>query len=376
MLIPTEGCELEPIRMLQRHGCTVTEMGTPIRQIKLGTYPAMELAEARAEFLSQKKLREQNKDPRQVAAEAKGDAERREFTLAVMVEQYLSGRVELDRKERGAAETRRLLGNDLGRLSGRRVEEVAPAEIHDHVRVIAQRTPVVALSFRAELARAWRYAANTGCTSMACPTNSDTGGRLRQGKRERHLSKDELQLLLPWMKSYSATVQDALMLTLCLGLRSGEVCKLRDDWLGEEGDGYWITIPASEMKRDHSDHRVPLEGAALGIVQRRSGGGFWFPSKEAPYIKQKVLGVEVYSHSGRSKNKVICPVGDWAPNDLRKTARTLLVVLGCPFEVTESILHHRLPGVGGLYSQHQYDAEKHEWLAKLGEIFTGFGGAV
>ena len=68
-------------------------------------------------------------------------------------------------------------------------------------------------------------------------------------------------------------------------------------------------------------------------------------------------------------NKAVCPVGDWAANDLRKTARTHLAALGCPFEVAESVLHHKLPGVGGLYNRHSYEAEKREWLTKLGELF-------
>ncbi len=353
--------------------------GAKLKQIKLGSYPGMGLAEARAEFLKQKKLREQNKDPRREAEERKRESERQGFTFAVMVERYLTERTEKDRKEKGAKEVRRLLENDLGSLASRFVVDVAPVEIHDHIRGIAERAPVIALNFRAELGRAWRYAANTGRVSIACPINSDTGGKLRQGKRERNLSIEELKLLLPWMGNYSNAVRDALMLTLYLGLRSGEVCKLRDEWLAKEADGYWLTIPAEEMKKHHSNHRVPLVGTALEIAQERSGEGYWFPSRASPYIRQKVLGVEIYAHSGRSKakiyvNKSICPVSKWAPNDLRKTARTQLAALGCPFEVAESVLHHRLPGVGGLYNQHDYDAEKREWLTKLGKLFNGLGG--
>ncbi|MCP4274778.1 MAG: integrase arm-type DNA-binding domain-containing protein [Gammaproteobacteria bacterium] len=350
--------------------------GNKLRQIRLGSYPGMDLAEAREAYIEQRRLREQSQDPRRVAAERKKEAERQEYTFAVMVEQYLTERVEKDRKAKGATETRRLLENDLGKLAKQLTEDVTPSEIHNHILGIADRAPIIALNFRAELARAWRYAANTGRTNCVCPINSDTGGKLQQGKRERHLSQAELRLLLPWMHNYSDTVCDALTLTLYMGLRSGEVCKLRDEWLAEEADGWWITIPASEMKRDHSNHRVPMAGTPLDIVQRRSGKGFWFPSRARPYIQQKVLGVEVYAHSGRSKAKVyqshiICPVTDWAPNDLRKTARTQLAAMGCPFEVAEAILHHRLPGVGGLYNQHQYDQEKRHWLTRLGELLDG-----
>lgn len=345
-----------------------------LKQIKLGIYPGMGLAEARETLLEQKKLRGQNLDPQRVAANRKREAEQVEFTFAVMVEKYLTERIEKDRKPKGAAETRRLLENDLGSLALRLVSDVRPAEIHDHILTIADRAPKIALYFRSELARAWRYAANTGRVSSACPINTDTGGRLSQGKRERHLTEIELRLLLPWMGNYSETVADALRLTLYLGLRSGEVCKLRDAWITEEADGWWITIPAAEMKKSHSDHRVPLSGTALEIALRRLGSGYWFPSRVHHHIQQKVLGVEIYSHSGNSKaksykNKAVCPVSDWAANDLRKTARTHLAAMGCPFEVAESVLHHKLPGVGGLYNRHSYEVEKREWLTKLGELF-------
>ena len=90
------------------------------------------------------------------------------------------------------------------------------------------------------------------------------------------------------------------------------------------------------------------------------------------------MGVEVYAHSGASsaktyKNNRICPVSDWAPNDLRKTARSHLAALGCPFEVAESVLHHAIPGVGGLYNRHKYETEKRVWLTKLGQYFDGLG---
>ncbi len=349
-------------------------VGDKLKQIKLGTYPGMELSEAREAFLAQRKLREQHEDPRQVAQQKIEETRQRArennkkiFTFSVMVEQYLTERVEKDRKPKGAKEVRRLLENDLGNLADLPIIQVEPEDLHNHIKTISKRAPDVARVFRAELSRAWRYAINTGRTQAACSINTDTGGKLTQGKRERHLKTDELKLLLSWLPNYSRTVEDILTLTLYLGLRSGEVCKLQDEWLKEESDGWWLTIPASEMKKNHSDHKVPLVGNALRIAQRRSGRGIWFPSRAGGPVKQKILGVEVYAHSGRSRAKIykryrVCPVLNWAPNDLRKTARSHLANLGCPFEVAESILHHMIPGVAGLYNQHKYGDEKREWL--------------
>ena len=356
------------------------------KQIKLGLYPGVELAEAREALIEQRKIRDQHQDPRLLVEQKKAvarkqlqAAEQSEYTFAKMVEQYLSERVEKDRKVKGATEARRLMERDLGTLANIPVADVEPGDLHDFIRAIANRAPDVASRFRAELNRAWRYAINTGRTKTGCLLNTDTGGKLVQGKRTRWLKEAELQSLIPWLPNYSRTVEEILKLTLYLGLRSGEVCKLRDDWLTEEFDGWWVTIPANEMKKSNNgDHRVPLSGTALAIVNRRKGHGAWFPSRSGGSVKQKILGVEVYAHSGASsaktyKNNRICPVSDWAPNDLRKTARSHLAALGCPFEVAESVLHHSIPGVGGLYNRHKYETEKRVWLTKLGQYFDGLG---
>jgi integrase len=356
--------------------------GDKLKQIKLGTWPGMELAEARAAFLIQRKLREGNRDPRSVAAAerakqcaAENESVKPVYTFGDMVEDYLTERVEKDRQPKGARETRRLLEGDLGKLKSASVSESNGPLLHNHILNIAQRAPDVARVFRQELRRAWQFAVNVGRTDKACLINTDMGGKLTQGKRERSLDAQEISQLLPWLGNYSDTVADVLALVLHLGLRSGEVCKLRDEWLHQREDGLWIVIPKAEMKRQHSDHWVPLDGRALEIANRRKGSGYWFPSRVGGCIAQKVLGVEVYAHSGRSKAKIysdkpVCPVKDWAPNDLRKTARSQLAALGCPFEVAESVLHHKLPGVGGLYNQHKYLDEKRDWLKRLSDHYS------
>jgi hypothetical protein len=63
-----------------------------------------------------------------------------------------------------------------------------------------------------------------------------------------------------------------------------------------------------------------LTGSPFLFARRQREGD------EPRAIEQKVLGVEVYAHAGRSKaaayaRKRVCPVRDWAPHDLRRTAR-------------------------------------------------------
>jgi len=173
-------------------------------------------------------------------------------------------------------------------------------------------------------------------------------------------------------------VADALELVLRTGRRSGEVCGIQTKELVERAGVLWVEIPPERMKAGKA-HSAPLVGRAREIVGARmlTGSPFSFARRqregnEPRAIEQKVLGVEVYAHAGRSKaaayaQKRVCPVRDWAPHDLRRTARTLLAELGCPFEVGEAILAHRLPGVAGVCNRAGYEAQKIEWLGKLGD---------
>ncbi|EAW31089.1 integrative genetic element Gsu32, integrase, putative [marine gamma proteobacterium HTCC2143] len=348
------------------------------KQIRLGHFPAMSLADARSELGVLKELRNSGTDPRESAAKKKEQrrldaiVDTGPFTFDKMVDVYLSERVDKQRKPKGAAETRRLLERDLAPIAKIPVENTDLLQIHTLVAKIHSRAPDVARVFRRELKASWEYAMNVGRTKSPCLINADTGAKMKQGKRVRALNKAEVGELLNWMPmNYSQTVTDALILTLYLGLRSGEVCLMHDRELISEGHVLWLNIPGSRMKTGKA-HRVPIVGKALKVVERRRGSGYLFRSRSGGAIKQKVLGVEVYSHSGRSssknyENNSICPVSNWAPNDLRKTARTLLASMECPFEVGESILAHALPGVAGVYNLHTYDQEKVRWLGMLGD---------
>jgi integrase len=360
-------------------------VGSKLRQVTLGSYPSMDLGEAREEYRKFKKLKDRNIDPKLSQQQDKelflsglNATESSTFTFERMIERYLVEKVEPSRQAKGAREVRRVMEKDIGALASVTVGDNLTSIIHNHIIEISKRSKDVARVFRRELKCAWQYAFNTGQTTVFCPINTDMGGKLTQGQRKRSLSDRELELLLPWMHHYSELVRDALTLTLYTGLRSGEVCRLKDEWLVEEGAGLSLVIPADEMKVSHSDHIVPLVGTALEIANRRKGSGYWFKSRAGGCIKQKVLGVEVYSYSGKSsspayKNHPACPVANWAPNDLRKTARTHLAKLKCPFEISEKMLHHKLQGVAGLYNQYNYEEERREWLAILDNHFNNLG---
>ena len=132
----------------------------------------------------------------------------------------------------------------------------------------------------------------------------------------------------------------------------------------------WAEIPAAHMKMRRS-HRVPFIGRARAIAEARLDGEFLFPSpRRGQHIGQKALGVAVHFHRQSSVTRPEverprCPVDDWAPHDLRRTAATLLGDLGCPFEIIEADPRASAAGRGENISAQRIRPQKVEWLAKL-----------
>lgn len=358
------------------------------KQTGLGLWPALGFGEAVAAWEKARGTRskgvdvggEKKAEARAVRARAEAVAKRERHTWAFIVERYLTEMVEQNRKAKGAAESRRMLERAIQPLAGVTANDTTKAQARDMIVAVATTARRVAAMTRQELRACWAYAADQGWVDGDRNpfAGRNLGGQFKATTRERALSVGEIGALLRWMhepKAYSRTVADALELVLRTGLRSGEVCGIHSRELVERDGILWLDISGGRMKGS-KPHSAPLVGRAKAIVLARmpAEGGYLFARRgedDRP-IEQKVLGVEVYAHSGRSKaaayaGKRLCPVKDWAPHDLRRTARTLLGELGCPFEIGEAILAHALPGVAKVYNRAAYEPQRVEWLSKLGD---------
>jgi integrase len=162
--------------------------------------------------------------------------------------------------------------------------------------------------------------------------------------------------------------------------RGAEFLAMRAEHVGEEPTGWWWTVPVELTKNarhEHAvDHRVPLFGRALAIVQRRlqavGKSGWLFEDARGDQYRQHDFSTYIYSlqpHSvkvaKRQGEGLILPVAGWTPHNLRRTSRTLLASLGCPEEVAEAILGHLPKGIVGVYNAYTYDAERRMWLERL-----------
>jgi integrase len=355
------------------------------RQLGLGFWPAIGFGEAVDKWRKARDTRFRGVDlaeERRVAAQQRKaeliERQRRErYTCAFIAQRYLAEVIEVNRKPKGAAEARRMLERALKSVALISANDLTKAQARDVISSVAASAPRVAAMTRQELRGCWAYASDQGWVEEGRSpfAAKNLGGVFKAKRRERVLGTAEVGTLLIWMReprTYSRTVADALELVLRTALRSGEVCALQVGDFRERQGVLWLEIPGDRMKEGRA-HSVPLVGRARRIVEDRlrASKHFLFPNREGTgSIAQKVLGVEVYAHSGRSSARTysanrLCPVTGWAPHDLRRTARTLLAELGCPFEVAEVILSHTLPGVAAIYNRARYEAEKVQWLGRL-----------
>lgn len=366
-----------------------------MRQIKIGEWPALSIAAAAVEWERLKQARNAGNDPALAKRQAND-------SVGVMVQQgdsptvrdicsaYLTGHVERNRQSKGAAEVARMFRTMLGDIADLPTVEVTRERAFSKIDSY-RHVPVQASRLRLELGAAWDYALDAGRLPESASNwwRQIMRGRLRSngrriqgqpmGTAKRFLTDAEVGALITWLPNFSRNVEDALTLYLWTGTRGAEICAMEGTEITEERDGLWWTIPKVKTKSARhekaTDLRVPLVGRADAIVRRRLeryGKGWLFPAERGGHMQQKVFGQAVHCHMPYSvtrpeQERPRLPVTHWAPHDLRRTARTILAALGCPYEIGEAILGHMLPGVGGIYNRHSYDAERRHWLTKLDE---------
>ena len=378
-----------------------------MRQVALGQWPAISYAAALGAWnaardqrssgvdLSKERKAERSKSEARARA-ACGDA----YLVSQLIEDYLTGAVERRRLAKGAAEVRRLLTSaDISPIAFKYVSDVTRTDTFDLIEAMAARAPVLANSVRQELGAAWEHALDAGRISQETPNwwRQILRGKIRskgkivkgkhQGVQYRALDSAEVAKAIRFFPNFTPLINDLLTLYLWTGCRGCELVAMEGREITEESDGVWWTIPREKLKMRRneslSDLRVPLIGRALSIARRRLelyGKGFLFPARtgDQPHVDQAVLSVAVWTVRPSTVTDLLpanrplqLDMKSWSPHDLRRTVRTTLASMKCPFDVAEAVIGHLPSGDHGVYNRHHFDAERREWLTKLIERWEG-----
>ena len=391
-----------------------------LTQLKLGTYPALNLAQARIVLMKLKALRATGVCPkaeqeRELEREKAAETQRlqllkdADFTLGEMVELYLteiiedrfvtdhkSGekkRVAGARKPKGQSETRRTLYGDAVRVLGHKIaSEVTRRDVVDMVKQVLDRgANVQAGNVLRELSAAYEYAIGIGKfrddfanpALLAKASLRVTKVKLNSVRGKRALSDKELKLLLAWLpgSGFSVTQKNILRLTLWTGCRTGEVCLA--EWDDVDLDkGVWHMRDSKNGAERYV--QLPTQATSFLSHLKLSTGKYLFPSMRTGLpIQQKSLSETKWHLKNPDRVKGgdsykphqlwLTTIADWSPHDLRRTVRTGLSRLGCPNEVAEAVLGHSRKGIEGTYDLHGYEAECRVWLQKWADHLGALG---
>jgi integrase len=318
-------------------------------RVKLGRYPQLSLAEARARAVELKQQLHEGRDPRGRAPGA--------MTVADLVLDYINKHAA--EIKTGKALEARLRRDVLRAIGAVELHHLHRRDVHRVIDTIKERgSPGMAKKVFDDLGAMLRWAVGRGYLDVD-PTAQMDGPRPSE-PRDRFLSEAEISAL--WC-ALPPTIAEPLKLSLITGQRIGEVCGMTSDEL-DWPRALW-TIPASRTKNGY-EHTVPLSPMALDLIGPRFEGR-----------RFKVSAASVTREHLRRRADL--PVTDWTAHDLRRTAATHMEELGISPLVIGYVLNHRSVTkatiTSRIYARYDYASEKRDalelWANRLSAIIAG-----
>ncbi|MFN3727556.1 MAG: tyrosine-type recombinase/integrase [Allosphingosinicella sp.] len=307
---------------------------------KLGSYPGMDLTEARTAAL---KL---------VAAIARdGSAEAVERTFGAVAEHWIK-KVAKPKNDSWRLQERRLEMHVLPAWRDRKIVDIRRADVRELLdrlegAVLPNRVlTLVKTIFRFALSRDW---------IDVSPAEGIRKPQVEQ-ERDRVLTMTDMAQIWKAAELLGYPFGPYIRLLALTAQRRTEVAGMR--WNDLDLDAATWTIPAADTKGDRR-HYVPLSAVAVEILRA-------LPR----------LGVHVFTTDGRSHmtnyaklkarlDAFVAATGGaveaWRLHDLRRSAATHMVRLGVREEVVGRVLNHAARGVTArVYALHTYGPEKRQ----------------
>ena len=301
--------------------------------MKLGTYPAISLAEARQKAFELLGAVQRGEDPARDRKQKHSAG-----TFEELAELYLERHARPHKKPSSVREDTRILNTYLLPAWGRRkFESITRSDVIrllDEIK-FKRDAPIMANRVKALASTIFNFASRKAlvpetfanpCANVEQPT--------KETSRDRVLSDDEIRGLWEDLGNRAEPTASIYRLVLLTGQRPGEVKAMQ--WRDMDGENIW-TIPATETKNKR-EHKVPLSSHALVIIEKlrpiTGETDFVFASPDGGHIRwlQKM--------SQRIQKNT--EFHFW-PHDLRRTCATNLSKLGVDDVTIAKILNHSWP---------------------------------
>lgn len=343
--------------------------GGRARELTIGNFPDIGLAEAREKARAKRAEIDQGGDPAASKRKAAMIASQ-DWTVRQLAEDYRKKvLVGLGKStQRSYERNLKRIENRLGALL---VSSVTPREIVWLIEEV-KRPWVESNMLLCTAKMLFRHAAG----KRLVPANPCTGieltalmGRRPPVRRRLMLSNEELRVLL----NANMSTENLLAVKILLGtaVRSDELRNAKWEKIDLDS-GVW-SVPSTKTGRGM---QVPLSNPVrawfLGLKALSGNSAFVLPARagsrhernggDAP-INPNTLGAAIEFWLSEYKPSI----NRFTPHDLRSTAKSHMRALGVSRDITEMCLNHKLPGVEGIYDVHSYFEERREALERWGE---------
>ncbi len=352
------------------------------REITIGRYPEMSLADAGDETRSVKSAVRKGIDP---LAEKKRPDVVKIRTVDDLAEDWLTNDIEKRLKHPNIPRRiyERFLSHRFGELA---LERVTPLDVRHAVEAItASGRPTVANDALGYCKQLFRHGIRLDLMKSN-PAEAFTvlhaGGLERS--RDRALTIVELETVFRVFRenadSFTRDNYLAVALLLALGVRKGELIAAR--WEEFDMDKALWNLP-KERSKTGAGITIPLPSPAIDWLEelrlRACGSEYVFParrsSKRRGYISDdtlnhalaKLFGQKVRPGEPPANKFGEAGIDHFTVHDLRRTCRSLLAAAGVSGPVAERCLNHKLKGVEGIYDRHDYLDERREALQKIAD---------
>jgi integrase len=322
------------------------------KRIKLGRYPEMPLADARAAAMDYKARIARGEDPAAEKAEKRAKPDTR--TVSSLIDEFVKRHASFNKSGK---ETERILRREVEPgLGSRDFVSITKAEMIGLIETITDRgAPVLARNTLAAVRKMFNWAVSRDLLDRSPCDRVKAPGKAP--KRERVLSPDEARSIWKAAQTIEWPFGPLIQLLMLTGQRRSEIANLRWSWIDDEAR--LIAFPATVMKNSR-EHLLPMSPAVVKLVHslpRFEGDDRLFRSRSNA-SKNVVSG---FSKAKRHLDQ-LSSVTDWVLHDIRRTVATQMNALGVQDTVVDRVLSHVIPGVSGVYNKHKYLDEKREAL--------------
>lgn len=327
-------------------------LGGKSKEVTLGRYPDLSLAEARKLAAERRVQVQQGIDVAATKQEKIAEARQR-ASFAELADMWLDHHVR--KRHKHPRVTERVIERDLLPTFGK--QEPTKITTGDITRNLAKITasgrPTIANDALRHLKSIFSYGEVLGIV------NSNPADKIKiqhaggvEKARERFLNQKELTLLFKSIQkaglSFGRDNELSVYLLLCLGCRKMELFAAK--WTEFDLEDRTWHLPGSRTKTGEP-REVPLPPPVIEWLRelevRACGSEFVFPSRRS----SKRFGHVSPDTLWRALKSLDVDIEPFSVHDLRRSSRSLMSEIGVPFDVAEKILGHKLPGVAAIYDR-------------------------